>query len=544
MFKQKISAISGFFRKEKYFSYFILFLIIFGYFFYLQYSPTFSDPDSFYHAKMALLIRDQGVIKDFHWLKFTELGNSYIDHHFLYHLFLIPFVSFLPPLLGVKLAAVILGSLAVLAIYWFLKQAGVKCAGWWAIFLLTLDSFIFRMSLAKEPALSIAVLFLGIWLIFKRKYTALFLFSFLYVWLYAGWPLILAMVLIYVISYAIHDVFFKNYFATGEGFFRKLINNFFSLKRPIFSEVALKLVGSVGGGLITGLAVNPYFPTNLKFYYNQIVEIALINYHNIIGVGAEWYPYPLFDLVEHNIFLFIFLVISLPLFFVMLKKQDEKSIMFFIVAVLFFIMTLKSRRNIEYFIPFAVVFSAMVLGKFLEDFPLKDQWKKFKDLTYPKIFLLVLFALYVGFIFLTTTVKNSMDLNKSLKNGLNFSKYQRVSDFLVKNTPAGSVIFHNDWDDFPPLFYYDTHNDYIVGLDPTFLYRQNQDLYWTWEKITTSQIKKNLAELISTKFSSRYVLVDQDHAELARTIANEGTFNLVYADGEAKIFKIKDQLKF
>ena len=76
----------------------------------LQAAPVFADPDSFYHAKMALLIRDQGVIHTFPWLDLTVLGQHYTDQHFLYHVLLIPFVTWFPPLVGLKLATVFFGA--------------------------------------------------------------------------------------------------------------------------------------------------------------------------------------------------------------------------------------------------------------------------------------------------------------------------------------------------------------------------------------------------------------------------------------------------
>jgi hypothetical protein len=89
-------------------SFLLIFLTSFIVFAYLQYSEAFADPDSFYHAKMALLARDQGVIKDFPWLQYTVLVNNYTDQHFLYHVILIPFVTFFDPLVGIKLATVFL----------------------------------------------------------------------------------------------------------------------------------------------------------------------------------------------------------------------------------------------------------------------------------------------------------------------------------------------------------------------------------------------------------------------------------------------------
>ena len=69
---------------------FAAFLSLFGY---LQAFGGFADPDSYYHVKMAELIASNGIIKNFPWLPFSILQNNYVDHHFLYHVYLAPFVS-------------------------------------------------------------------------------------------------------------------------------------------------------------------------------------------------------------------------------------------------------------------------------------------------------------------------------------------------------------------------------------------------------------------------------------------------------------------
>ena len=50
--------------------------------------------------------------------------------------------------------------------------------------------------------------------------------------------------------------------------------------------------------------------------------------------------------------------------------------------------------------------------------------------------------------------------------------------------PAGSRIFQADWDDFPPLFFHNTHNTYTIGLDPTYIQLQDPDLYDLWVDLT------------------------------------------------------------
>ena len=55
-------------------------------------TPDMPDNDGFYHIKLAALMREQGFKPEFIWLPLSILNaREFYDHHFLFHVFLIPF---------------------------------------------------------------------------------------------------------------------------------------------------------------------------------------------------------------------------------------------------------------------------------------------------------------------------------------------------------------------------------------------------------------------------------------------------------------------
>jgi hypothetical protein len=55
-------------------------------------SPDLPDNDGFYHIKLAEIMRTEGLRPAFPWLPLTILNaREYYDHHFLFHMALIPF---------------------------------------------------------------------------------------------------------------------------------------------------------------------------------------------------------------------------------------------------------------------------------------------------------------------------------------------------------------------------------------------------------------------------------------------------------------------
>ena len=77
------------------------------------------DNDGYYHIKLAWLMRTEGLKPDFPWLPLSILNESeFYDHHFLFHVALIPF-TFGNLRLGAKWAAVFFSAIAFLAV-WYL----------------------------------------------------------------------------------------------------------------------------------------------------------------------------------------------------------------------------------------------------------------------------------------------------------------------------------------------------------------------------------------------------------------------------------------
>lgn len=515
--------------KLEYFTVFFVALIFFSF---LQSAPIMPDPDGFYHAKTALLISEQGILRDFPYLQFTTLKNNYIDHHLLYHLTLIPFVKFFNPLIGVKFAQSILAALFITVFYWFLKKEKVKFASLWVIILAANSPFIFRISLIKANSISLIFLFVGLYAIFNRKHWLLLVISYLYVLSYGGWPLILICVLIFIIS----DWLFQKIRP-------KTVWQNIALKINLLltgkKQSNLKLLFSCFAGLLLGLTVNPYFPKNLKFYWEQIVQIGIINCQDKIGVGGEWYPYEPLELLASSGLIAIFFLIALTLFFISFKKQNNKSFSLLIMSLFFLTITLKSRRYVEYLIPFAVAFSAISIACSLGSKNAKEFYfllqKFYRKKTKCAIAVIIFFTVAGAFLITRDAYKTKQELSV----GSDLTLYKNAAEYIKKNSAGGDIIFHADWDDFPALFYYNSKNYYLVGLDPTFMYNYDVDLYEEWVEITTGKNKKDLYDKITKNFKAKFIFLDNEHIAFNDYLFINPNFQLVYSDNEARVYRIQ-----
>jgi hypothetical protein len=109
--------------------------------------------------------------------------------------------------------------------------------------------------------------------------------------------------------------------------------------------------------------------------------------------------------------------------------------------------------------------------------------------------------------------------------------------WLAKNTLPYERVYSTDWDDFPRLFFWDTNNTYLVGLDPTYMSLYDQDLYLRWQQIGRGNVNFTAQE-IRTRFGARWIFTDTKHEDfLKKALATPG-LTKVYEDDEAIVFYV------
>jgi hypothetical protein len=115
--------------------------------------------------------------------------------------------------------------------------------------------------------------------------------------------------------------------------------------------------------------------------------------------------------------------------------------------------------------------------------------------------------------------------------------YPGAAGWLQRTTPAGSLVFQTDWDDFPRLFFYNSANLYTIGLDPTYMERYDPSLYADWVKITRGEVRQPGA-MIHDRFGAAYVLTDLRHGAFLKQAASDPRLREVYRDEFAAVFAV------
>lgn len=488
-------------------------------------TPFFVDPDSFYHLKISeMMIKKRQAVVDFPWLQFTILKDAYVDHHLLYHIFLIPFILLFGSIVGIKFATVILAASTIVLFYILLRSFHIRYAEFFALLLLFTSSFSFRIALSKAPSVGFLFLVGGFFLLARQKYKLLILLSFFYVWSYGGFMLLLILALIFS-AITVADCFLKK------------------KKMPQWREgvALLKPVLAVGVGIIAGLLIHPSFPQHLRFYWNQIIQIGLVNYQNVIGVGAEWYPTGVATLLGSLLLVNSVVLIAVVIFVVTWRRQPVLPKVALAMFIIFFFFTLKSRRYVEYYVPWGYIFAAFTLhASGMLDYAQRLITKNIRGLArdwFSRTVAITIVA-YALFMIPGLAASEAGRLYRSFRSDSPVDQFASAGAWLREHSNQGDIVFHDDWDNFPALFYNVAKVRYIVGLDPTFMYNYNPDLYWQWARITKGEQTENLLEIIQGEFKARFVIIDSDHSAMRANIEQDGRFKLVYEDKEVSIFRV------
>lgn len=507
----------------------ILACIVFSF---IQADPSFADPDAFYHLKIAQIIKEEGIIRYFPYQEFSTLKNFYTDHHLLYHLWLIPWISFFSPFVGLKISTIILNTFLILLFYWILKQFNQKHSFLFTVLLIANSNFLYRLSLIKATPISIIVLLLAFYCFEKKKYFTLTILGFLYVWAYGGFLLLPISALIYILSRAIVSLLNTGYIEKIHRLVPDSEKNNLKFKWRTFisslsSSQSKKIIASSFLGIGIGIITNPYFPQNLFFYYQQIIQIGLVNFKSAVNVGTEWLNYPALNLAINNNILTLIFILSIICFIIFIKKAKTKEIFAFFLMLIFLIFTLKSRRYVEYLIPFSIIFISFATNLYFK------KERKIRPLFKgaAAIIGIFVFAFLIGY--------NLLFVQQYFTDKIPYTKYSQSAQWLVKNTPENSLVFQSDWDDWSMLFLNNTHNRFMIGLDPTFMYKYDPKLYKIWENITTGRQDQFLYATINKHFNSDYLLIGKDKPHLLANIAKDPRFQVIFSDNDAIIYKIQ-----
>lgn len=280
----------------------------------------------------AILILNSIFIQHFPWLYYTTLNEDYVNHHLLFHITMIPFIQLFGIFAGAKIYMIIATALCFVFFYLILRDQKVPGALFWALLaVFTMSSdFYYRLNFIKAIALSLCFMAGTMYFSFRGKELLVAILSFLYVWSYGGFTFLPIFAVVYLVCQLLCR-----------------------------EEVNWKVTVGILGGTTLGLIMNPYFPKNIEFLFLQIFQTGL----GAQGyVGGEWAPYDSFFWLTINIVPVVIFLMGIGLAFFGREKKNAKTLSILLMSFLFLFLVWKSKRFVEYS-PFFLTLSGIMLMK-------------------------------------------------------------------------------------------------------------------------------------------------------------------------------------
>ncbi|NCN28044.1 hypothetical protein GW915_10755 [bacterium] len=472
------------------------------FFFFQSQAPFISEPDGYYHAKFAYLLRSLGFIKDFSWTTLSFWTEDFSDKELLYHYLLVPF-TYLNLQEGIKLATVCFATFSFWSFYKLLRLNKVALTLPWLLAFFSCGAlFLIRMNAPRPHVLAVGLCLWSIHFILNKQHRAAGMLSFFYTLSYTGF--ILPMIFSFLAG--CYD---------------------FSQTRKASGFQCFFWVCS---GVLLATVANPYFPRNVEMFYLQnIFTLWMATMSDFRpNVGGEFYPLNTRQIMTEMPLLFILsLTVVLNLLNQKMKASEKTQKMFLFVFTLT-LMSMLSKRFVEYAVPAFLVFCALSLTPMLQGLTSKLRSSGSKSVFYSVILL--------GFI-APFTFHSTANLGKYFH--FRSSRFKLPSLELRAYAKDNDVIFSCDWDDTPELWYYNSQFRYLVFLDPNFMYYRFPEKYKLWRQLTGGQFNaRRSSQILQQTFESKIGVCGSEYKAFRQRLDPE-YFEILYEDPKSFVFRVQ-----
>lgn len=457
--------------------------------------------DGYYHIKMAALTLREGMPLDFPYLPFTVLdGERFWDMHMLFHVLQAPFTLIEDLGWAAKGSTAFWFAAALAVMYWVLRRYRVPLPWLWVLLLLAAsEGFLYRMGMPRAQVFGVIYTFIAFHLLMERRVVGLGVLALLFTWTYKGFLILGPLTLFGVAAHYLES-----------------------------RRVEYGLVVAVAAGIAAGLVVNPYFPNDVLFLWRDVLE-KIIAGEYVTNVGGEWFPYDTRELIAQAGLALLAYIAALVLISPRTGQWDKTDVFWALTATFWLVMVFKSKRFVEYFPPAAVMFLAVSCRSWIEEFRPRA-WLSSPVKCTGGVAVVVLLVVLV--------YRNAEGVRADLEQEPPASAYGGAAGWLAANTPPGTRVFHTDWDMFPMLFFHNSHNTYIVGLDPDYMRLDHPLLYGLWSDISDGHRPGVMDRDILEVFESEYVFTDNGHEEFVRLADSGAAFSEAYSDSYATVYRI------
>lgn len=417
----------------------------------------YVEGDVPYHVAVGKLIRQHGILHSFPWTPFSWLSDRYADDRLLFHLLYVPFAD-LDWVTAVRVVGTIGGTIILTALYLIVRAERIPFAGLWSLIPLAGSIlFVSRFMLVRPHLLSITLALLFSWAAVRGRLATLAAVSFLYPLTYIAFWQLPCLLLIAAETAR---------FLAGE-------------------RLRWKPAAVAVGGIAAGIAVHPNTVNLVSYNWIVMYDVLFKNtWLAQVGfdMGDELRPLPLGGWVQ-ALSVSVFLTLGAAVYGWRNRRRDTAPLALALAALGFGILTVRSARFCEYFVPFSTL-----------AFALSSRFISWRFLAASILPVSLFYTLLVGYPTYSVWSRETNPMPSEIASALR----QRI--------PPGSRVFTSDWHSTGMLLLALPDRYFMVALDATLFYLKDSERYRLWFRIT-HEPPPDLANTIRRGFGSRYVIV-------------------------------------
>lgn len=425
-------------------------------------TPGIPGYDSYYHFRHAdLYVRHNLWMKAFPWLPYSTISEFSGDIGYGFHVFLMPFTLLPDEFVGIKLAAALETAIVLFLVWLVLRRHGLTYASAWPFYLLCFAppiTYTFVLTRPQTLTMGFAAVLLSFMVQGPAWGVALASFAIAFFHLNA-FPLVLVIVAVAAV-----------------------------IKGTVESRWEWRKWLSALLGIGVGWLLRPNPLGVAKLEHNQILVHEAVRHAQLpLQFGREWAPVAVSALGPFAIPIFLWVAGSVFLLAATIDprfrlEQRDRTLLWTSISLsaLFFVLTVSvTRRFTPFWATSAVIAIAMAFTVALDRWVVEGPPRR--DVA-PRLWATVALLAVLG---ASAWGAFGPEAAHVRWTGPADNSLREVAAWLRDNGTPEEIVCNVDWGMFPELFFWNTEDRYVCGLDPIFLYAYDPQLYWKYHHVAT-----------------------------------------------------------
>jgi len=457
------------------------------------------DFDGHYHLRVVHWIAHHGLWSDIPWLPFTVLGGRGPDHHWLWHLALLPFAWLDDPAQALLWAAACNGAATVAVVALVMRLLGVPAAPLFALLAVSAAMLMpYRLLMLRAQNVAVIFMMLAFWAMARERTKSLAAIACLFLESYHAAVVLAPMALIGAAARSVAE------------------------RRVIVAPLV-----AVAAGLTAALLVSPWYPRNIEYL---MFHLFFKTAHPLHGeqvsalIGTEWYPPGWASIALESWPAHMMLAAAAaalawrrwrdPAF-----RPPADTLIAIGIALLSLALYYQAVRFVEYYVPFAALAAGLAA----------------RDARGPAGYG----ARHAVALLAWVAVAGSVGIGGLQQARLMPADHlARVGQRLNELGRPGDMVFNSSWNDFMALVWWADAFRYVNGLDGHYLAYGDPARFAVWLAAGAGAIE-DPATLIAAAFDARFVVVARQHGRLAEQLERSPNAVLQLASPEGWLFELR-----